>query len=242
MSLSAKSVLLQILSEANEKNLLLGKTQIVKFLYLTEVEYYRETGNRLTDLNWLFYHYGPYALELDSILNEKEFEMEKKETKSDREFHIYKIAESPAKYSSKVDPKVGLIIKRIVSTWGNKPLEELLDYVYFETEPMEAVKRRGERLDFSTVKKEPITRVIPLKASKETERKVAQLRERLAPALKKMGEERIRQRRTEAAGKEYAEAMQAWDEEMNAELDPEALKKIRIIITNPGDDSGKEGN
>lgn len=239
MSLSAKSILLQILSEANEKNLLLGKTQIVKFLYLTEVEFYRETGNRLTDLNWLFYHYGPYALELDSVLNEKEFEMEKKETKSERKFHIYKIAESPAKYSSKVDPKVGLIIKRILNAWGKKPLEELLDYVYFETEPMEAVKRRGERLDFSTVKKEPMTRLIPLKASKETERKVAQLRERLAPALKKMWEER---RIPEAAGKEYAEAMQAWDEEMNAELDPEALKKIRIIITNPGDDSGKEGN
>lgn len=235
----AKSILLQILSEASQKDFSLTKTQIVKFLYLAEVEYYRETGNRLTDLDWLFYHYGPYAFEIDAILEGREFLMEKKETKSERVVQQYKIAEPTAKYSSYVDAKVSLIIKRIVGTWGNKPLEELLDFMYFDTEPMEAVEQRGERLDFSTVKKEPAALVIPLKASKETEQKVAELRKRLAPSLKKWGEQRIERRHE---GKEYTEAMEAWDEEMNKELDPEVLKKISLTISKPHYDSGKQGN
>lgn len=239
MPQSAKPILLQILSEAREKNLALTKTQVVKLLYLTEVEFYREQGERLTNLDWLFYHYGPYALEIDTLLNEKEFEMEKKETKSEREVQLYKIAEPVAKYTAHVDAKVSLLVKRIVGEWGNKPLEELLDYVYFETEPMQSVERRGDHLDFSKISREPIPVVIPLKASKETERKVAELRRLFAPTLKRWGERRKSERHE---GKEYRDAMEAWDEEMNKEIDPEALKKITITITKPTTDSGKEGN
>lgn len=39
-----KELLLQILIEASAKNTTVGKTQLVKLLYLTEVEYYRVAG------------------------------------------------------------------------------------------------------------------------------------------------------------------------------------------------------
>ena len=69
-----KDILLQILGEASERGKTLGTTRLVKFLYHTEFENYRETSERLTDLRWLFYYYGPYAVELDSIFAEREFE------------------------------------------------------------------------------------------------------------------------------------------------------------------------
>ena len=239
MSQSPKLILLQILSEASQKGFRLGKTQLVKLVYLTEVEYYRETGQRLTELDWVFHYYGPYAFEIDKILEEKEFQVETKETKSDRVFHQYKIAESRNEYESFVEARLSLVIKKIVRSWGGKTLEELLDYVYFETEPMQTVERRGDRLDFSRVKDEPVEVIVPLKASRETERKVDDLRKRLAPTLKRLADQRATGGHE---GKEYAEAMKAWDQEMEKAIDPDSLKKIAITITKTSHESGKEGN
>jgi hypothetical protein len=217
--------LLQILEESSIQHTSFGKTQLVKLLYLTEVEYYRNYNERLTDLEWLFYHYGPYALAIDDILNESDFAQTKVKTKNEKEFILFKVAEGLSRYKSEVGTKVSLIIKKIVGQWKDKSLEELLDYVYFETEPMEAVEKRGDVLDFTTIKKEIDQIVIPLKASKETEQKVAELRKRIAPTLKRLSEQRITERHE---GKEYQEAIEAWDEE--EQVDAESLRHLKIII------------
>ena len=236
---STKDILLQVLRETSEQNKSFGKTRLIKFLYLVEVEYYREMGQRITDLNWLFYYYGPYALELDAVFSEREFEKKEIKSQDDKDVILFKVAESVASYAHKIDVKISLLIKKIVGYWKDKPLEELLDYVYFETEPMQTVEKRGDVLDFTTIKKENAQVVIPLKASKETETKVAELRKRLAPTLKRLAEQRVTERNV---GKEYQEAIEAWDEDMRKDFDPEVLKKITITITRPTYDSGKEGN
>src|SRR5438128_139789 len=161
---TSKEILLQILDEAEGRKTHLGKTQLVKFLYLTEVEYYRINRQRLTDLHWLFYHYGPYALELEDILSQPEFEQERFTTQNENEFIRFRVAEQIRGYKTSLGPKVTLIVKRIVGQWRERPLHELLDYVYFETEPMQSVKKRGDVLDFSTIKPESeAEKVIPLK-------------------------------------------------------------------------------
>ncbi|MEX1276915.1 MAG: type II toxin-antitoxin system antitoxin SocA domain-containing protein [Bacteroidota bacterium] len=203
--------MLHILTEASERDFSIGKTQLVKFLYLTEVEYFRITRQRLTDLRWLFYHYGPYALELEDILAHPEFHKEQFTTQSERDFIRFRVAERVRGYKSSLDAKVTLIIKRIVGQWKDKPLPELLDYVYFETEPMQEVKKRGDVLDFSTIRPESETeRVIPLKASKATERKVAELRGRMKPFLESIGEQRAKEPESSA---DYLAAISAWAEE-----------------------------
>ncbi len=239
MNSLTKDILLQILEESSIQHTSFGKTQLIKLLYLTEVEYYRNYNQRLTDLKWLFYHYGPYALAIDDILNERDFAQTKVKTNDEKDFILFKVSEGLSRYKSEVATKVSLIIKKIVGQWKDKPLEDLLDYVYFETAPMEAVQKRGDVLDFTTIKKETTQVVIPLKASKETEQRVAELRKRIAPTLKRLGE----QRRTEHhEDKGYKDAIQAWDEEMNKDFDPEALKNIFITITRQSYDAGKEGN
>ena len=47
-------------------------------------------------------------------------------------------------------------VNKIVEQWGLEPLPTILDYVYFETEPMQDV-RRGDILDFSKIPKDPTT-------------------------------------------------------------------------------------
>ncbi len=234
----AKNILLQILDEASSKDISLVKTRLVKLLYLTEVEYYRVHGCRLTDLRWLFYYYGPYTVELESILAEREFEKTEIKTQSDKDLILFRIAEGMATYEPNVDVKLSLIIKKIVGEWGNKPLEELLDYVYFETEPMESVKQRGDVLDFSTIKPaSDIPPVIPLKASREAEKKVAELRARIAPFFASMSN---RGEDDQPKSEDYYQALEAWSEEENPEL--EIPPNLIVTIKPPFDSSEKQGN
>jgi hypothetical protein len=45
-----------------------------------------------------------------------------------------------------------MTFRHIVDQWADRRLGEMLDYVYFYTEPMETVQR-GEPLDFSRVQR-----------------------------------------------------------------------------------------
>lgn len=234
----SKEVLLQILNEASNQNISLGKTQLVKFLYLTEVEYYRILRERLTDLRWLFYHYGPYALELEDILAQKEFESKQFTTRAEKEFVRFRVAEQIRGYKTSLNPKITLMIKRIVGQWKDKSLPELLDYVYFETEPMQEVKNRGDLLDFSTIGQESSRdKVIPIKASKAAEEKVAELRARLRPFLVSVAETRFPELKLDS---ECSEALKTWDEDEQPDLTvPFGLV---ITITKPSTESAKKGS
>jgi hypothetical protein len=234
---TVKDILLSLLSEAEHKNYPVGKTQLVKYLYLVELDYFKDYKKRLTDLEWIFYHYGPYAFELESVLESKEFSVQVVLLPNERSYKRFAVAEAIPAYKDIVDTKVSLIIKRIVGQWGNKQLQELLDYVYFETEPMLTVERRGQVLDFSTVIKEPTPQVIPLKASKEAEKKIANLRKRFEKRLTELSElERTREKATEP----YMQTLQAWAEEENPGF--EGIEKIRITLTKPPQNSGAQGN
>lgn len=232
-----KNILLSVLTEAQNKNFPVGKTQLVKYLYLIELEYFRQTKSRLTDLEWKFYHYGPYAVALEPILTASEFLQQDISFGKGKTYKRFAVAEPLPAYKDIIDTKVSLIIKRVVGQWGNKQLQELLDYVYFETEPMQAVEHRGEILDISTVLKEQQPETIPLKASQETEKKIAELRKRFGKRLIQLGEiEPSKEKTTES----YKQALQAWDEEENSEW--EGIGKIRITITKPSQSSGAQGN
>lgn len=174
-----KYILLKILELVQSKGWVVGKAQLIKLLYLIEVEYFRETRYRLTNLDWLFYYYGPYAFETERILEELEFQQEIFKTKEHKDFIKYQVAEGKHKYDFNIDPKVSQITKLIVTKWGRKNLSELLDYVYFETEPMQNVKTRGEKLDFSSIGEGKREAVYDIIASKESRARIEKLRSTL---------------------------------------------------------------
>ncbi len=210
-----KYILLKILELIKGKDWVIGKTQLIKLLYLIEVEYFRETRYRLTNLDWLFYYYGPYAFELESILDEPEFQQDVFKTKEHKDFIKYQIAESKHTYDIWIDPKVSQITKLIVTKWGRKNLSELLDYVYFETEPMQNVKTRGEKLDFSTIGEGKREAVYDIIASHESHARIEKLRSALQPLFASSVISRSIIQKTDD---DERDAIIAWDDNREADL------------------------
>jgi len=232
-----KDVLLQVLSEAVSKGLRLGTTQLVKLVYLSEVEYYRVTGERLTNLDWLFYHYGPYALAFSEMFDSPEFDRVVKETQSEREFHQISFRDPSLAERSHVDVKTSLLVKRVISQWGSKPLPALLDYVYFETEPMQIVLNRGDHLDFTSIKPGATKDVVPVVASKAANTKLSELRSRLSPFFAELGHQRAD---AEKPSENLQQALQAWDEEENHETPRTSNLRVILKQSEPnGDTKGR---
>ena len=113
----------------------IGRTQLVKLIYLVDVLHCRRHGERVTDLPWRYYHYGPYADEVQVLVDRKNLEAD-----------YWTSGAFPRPFG----PSVRRTVDDVINRWGFLGLNELLDYVYFETEPMEDVKR-GDMLDFAKV-------------------------------------------------------------------------------------------
>ena len=59
-----------IISELRDAEIGFAKTKLVKLIYITDVENWRRRGATVSGLEWLFYHYGPYAFAIDEALTE----------------------------------------------------------------------------------------------------------------------------------------------------------------------------
>ena len=132
-----------------------GKTKLVKLLYLIDVENYRRRRRTLSGLEWRFYHYGPYAFEIDEALEELSLDIPQ-EIVTTRHGH-YAIAFRPTRelrptLSDYVKLPELRLVNRTIQEWGETDFNSLLNYVYFHTEPMKDAKR-GDLLDFSTVQR-----------------------------------------------------------------------------------------
>jgi len=201
------NIIKQILKKAREEEIYaIGKTRLVKLLYLLEVEYYRLYQKRLTDLKWRFYHFGPYPLEIQEILGSPELEEEEIDLADGKTLLKYSIS-LDEEVESYVDWEVERLIIQVVKRWGDKDLNKLLDYVYFETEPMRD-SRRGEILDFSKIPRweKEETKKISL-----DRKKLSQLRERLNSRISQFSRDRTPLKFEE----EIKECINIWDEGMS---------------------------
>jgi hypothetical protein len=124
-------------------------TRLVKLLYLADLEWRREHGGEpLTDLSWRFLHFGPYANELLDVFGGENIQSVDFKVGKTAKRMIFDREDSQA---SLVPREVSTLIADLVKKWGETDLNSLLDYVYFETEPMETAER-GTRLDFSRLR------------------------------------------------------------------------------------------
>ncbi len=159
-----------------------GMTKLTKLVYLFDIDSYKR--NQSTVFEWVFLHYGPYSSGLVEVLDRDGYEVSEETTEDDRAFKRVSESEIGRKselQSLSVRDKVR--IRNIVKTWGDEKLNRLLDFVYYETEPMARAKR-NEKLDFSVIpteeKEVKITAIIP---KKDIER----IRKRISDRLKKRG-------------------------------------------------------
>lgn len=205
-----------IYRDSKQQKLLLPQiTRLTKLMYLAELEYFRQKRERLTDLKWIFYIFGPYPVGLKRVLGEPEIETTEWRTGKTSK-HI--VRDEDVFLRASADFELEAIIQRLVRDWGDADLNQLLDYVYFETEPMQNAKR-GDVLDFSTVS--PATRKkiqinIDRTRLKELNKKVSERAKAYAPL-----------RESATASSELRENLAIWDEEERTRF-PSGPCKIRV--------------
>lgn len=129
------------------------KTKLLKLLYLFDVEYYRLHRQIFSGFQWKFFHLGPWAREFDQFLEglvAQGLLVESSSTRREYDTKFYRTAEPFEMYGILGNFKDEAALKLILDTWGESSTGEILDYVYFRTEPME-YGVRNEQLDFSKI-------------------------------------------------------------------------------------------
>ncbi len=123
-----------------------GVTRLVKLLYLLECWYYQLHRQRLLNVTWKFLHFGPYAFEIEDSLKQLGIVKDAREFDNDKTFR--KIAISDNSEDTPVPRTIQSEIETIVRKWGSADLNQLLNYVYFNTAPMREAKK-NDILDIS---------------------------------------------------------------------------------------------
>jgi len=175
-------------------------TRLVKLLYLADLEWRRNHGGEpIANFTWAFLHFGPYAIELADLLGGPD--MEVAELEGGKEARRFVIGDGVEEHGLPAD--VVSLLRQLVKKWGNVELNRLLDYVYFDTEPMENAKRY-EPLDFS--------RLMPSTRPSQPHFDQARIKE-LRDRLKRRVTELALTRNGIHVPGIYIESEQAWDDE-----------------------------
>jgi len=176
-----------IVCQATEFGASLTPIRVVKFLYLADLYHARENrGETLTGWPWKFVYFGPYCGESIVALNEavnnglidaKSFES--KYDERDRFLYTCHLEKEPDT-ANDLSLYVWSSLKEAIKKWADDT-PGLLDHVYYDTEPMEDVKR-GDLLDFSKARL-PIE--LPKLEMKKISKSKAEKAKQLISALRK---------------------------------------------------------
>ncbi len=138
------------------------KTKLLKLLYLFDVEYYRVYRQLFTGFHWKYYLLGPWTDEYDPLLNkllERDVLVRTHSRNPDYDTEFYRSAQFVEIKEALPEFKDENLLRVILNTWADKTTGQILDYVYFHTEPM----IQGERfkpLNFTLIPEDkPVTYV-----------------------------------------------------------------------------------
>lgn len=157
MKPQARDLVLAILTRIREVEGTANKTKLLKLLYLADIENFRATGETFTGFDWIYYLYGPWTSEYDDLIKQLEAEgVLRLERWAAGSVEGERITASEKVDLDRVIASADVFFRtrRQVDTWADRAIPRLLDYVYFETEPMQGAVKM-ERLDFKKVSKEP---------------------------------------------------------------------------------------
>jgi hypothetical protein len=112
-----------------------GRTQLFKFLYLADLEARRHLGRPLTDLDYIWYDYGPFDsaiyAQLDSLMADGSLTEELVEYPNGWRARRYSAGEKATTPSlSKEEKAIG---EFVAATYGRAALQTLLDDVVYQT-------------------------------------------------------------------------------------------------------------
>ena len=117
-----------------------GRTRLMKLVYLSDVEAAARLGHSISGARFYSYTHGPFAREVLETLREmRGFWIEEscERTGSGGECYSYVISPFPHEPLEIEGTDARAIVDEIIRQWGDKPLRELLDYVY-DNEPFKS--------------------------------------------------------------------------------------------------------
>ena len=167
------SELLKIITTENRKRKKapLGKTKLLKLAYIIELYYKRLTGKRLTDTEWIYYLYGPWTSIYDEIISKYPFIQEKSQFSNNKEITAILI-DDDLRYSAPSDLDLSIVLNKVFTKYLSASLNEILEYIYFDTEPMLHAEKRREKLFFDVVQDESYFKVKELHLTPTIKRKI----------------------------------------------------------------------
>src|ERR1039457_6154110 len=99
------------------------KTNLLKLLYLFDVEYYRQYRRTFTGFGWKFFHLGPWAAEYDATLNgliAHGISSEQPSTSSEYDPAFYKPTERVETRCPFANAKEEFILLAVLKQWGTR--------------------------------------------------------------------------------------------------------------------------
>ena len=154
---------------ATQLGIKLSTNRLIKFLYLADLYQARlKDGETITGFPWRFIYYGPYCSEAwQCIEKATEKGLILKETftinfAQEPDYHLFSCYAPEAEKLGNLF-HIGVLsqLQSAIKKFGDETAL-LLDYVYFETEPMKRV-RKGDLLDFSTASMPDVPKSVQLR-------------------------------------------------------------------------------
>lgn len=171
-----------------------SRIRLIKFLYLADVHLFQQRRQLATGYRWRFYHYGPYTAEAQQDIDESaSLGLITCDTfrRIDEvgEVYLYRAhGEEPLIYD-RFSVSLEASLKRELERWLPSPLNEFLNYIYFETPPMREA-RRGDYLCFDESTFGPVEHPAPVRpkryASREAQKAFRQFLESRRVRTKKV--------------------------------------------------------
>jgi hypothetical protein len=146
-----------IVSYVTEHGGYVTKTKLLKLIYLFDVEYYRSHRRTFTGLEWKYFHLGPWTREFDPLVDTllgQEVLLASAGSRPEYDTKFFRTPEPLDFQGLFADFRDEHTLKLVLDRWGGSSTGEILDYVYFRTEPME-YGVRNEPLDFSKIAEQP---------------------------------------------------------------------------------------
>ncbi|MGD0696935.1 MAG: hypothetical protein ABSB82_19125 [Terriglobia bacterium] len=142
-----------MVSYINDHGGYVTKTKLLKLVYLFDVEYYRANRRTFTGFTWKFFHLGPWAREFDPVLDELVVTGVLLESQSTRPEYDTRFLRTESHHDFSplfANFRDEAALRTVLTTWAESSTGEILDFVYFRTEPMEHGIRNAP-LDFSVI-------------------------------------------------------------------------------------------
>lgn len=163
-----RQVILYFTHAVADRGSSLPKIKLVKLLYLVDLAGWHERGTPVTGLDWVFFHYGPYAPSLEPLFDRYEGQyFERRQlsrqatqrlvgeasqlgratvpTENEVVFLFIPLANLPDEPVE--DSFVAGLAERVAQRWAGSATEDLLRFVY-ATQPI-AKGRRYESIDWN---------------------------------------------------------------------------------------------